>query len=116
MLDHLITPNMYMFQEEHYIAQTISRPAEKIRKIGKVTNLLKSIMHPIRLSIVEVLNRRNELDLADICDILSLRESSVMLHLSKMQDSGIIKIRKAGKNIHYSLANKNTSQILGYIN
>jgi DNA-binding transcriptional ArsR family regulator len=115
MLDHLITPNLYLIPEVQ-VSYLKSKPSTRVKKIAKLTNLLRSISHPVKLSIVEMLNRRDEIELVDMCSILQSRESSISRHLTSMQEAGIIKMRKTGRGILYSLANKNTSRILSYIN
>lgn len=66
--------------------------------------ILKALAHPSRLLIVDVLNDRGELCVCDLEKIVGSDQSTVSKHLSILKQSGIIDLRREGKNSMYRLA------------
>jgi ArsR family transcriptional regulator len=69
-------------------------------------DLLKSISHPKRLEVVHLL-RDQELSVTQIQEMLDLPQANLSQHLMIMRQAGIVKTRKKGKQILYSLTHKN---------
>lgn len=63
---------------------------------------LKSLSQARRLEIVNLL-RDQELCVSDIYRMLDLPQANVSQHLMSLRDAGILKTRKKGKHIFYSL-------------
>ncbi len=83
--------------------------AEKLQLVAKI---LKTISHPVKLEILEVLETEEPLDVSTICNrIESTCETSMMSHhLAKMKDNGIVTSEKVGKQVYYKIVDR---QILG---
>ena len=47
----------------------------------------------------------------DLANVLSMSKSSISHQLSKMKDAGIVKCRKEGKTVYYSLDDSHISEI-----
>ena len=79
-----------------------------IEKLEKVAKMLKIIAHPVKLEILEVLETEEPLDVSTICKRISINcEISMMSHhLSKMRDNGIVSSKKQGKQVFYSISNR----------
>ncbi|MFC1653371.1 metalloregulator ArsR/SmtB family transcription factor [Patescibacteria group bacterium] len=73
------------------------------------SDLLKSLANPRRLEIIQLL-REQELSVTEIYQMLDLPQANVSQHLMVLRDSGIVKTRKDGKQMFYSLAHKNISE------
>lgn len=84
--------------------------AEKLERVAKI---LKTIAHPVKLEILEVLESKEPLDVSTICnEIGSSCEISMMSHhLSKMKDNGILVSEKRGKQVYYSIADRSLLHI-----
>lgn len=82
-------------------------------KLKKVANILKTISHPVKLEILEILEQFIELDVTTICEKLKMKCEISMLshHLSKMKDNGILMSDKKGKQVFYSISDRNILKI-----
>ena len=54
---------------------------------------------------------QNEMCVCDLANVLSMSKSSISHQLSKMKDAGIVKFRKEGKTVYYSLDDSHISEI-----
>jgi ArsR family transcriptional regulator, virulence genes transcriptional regulator len=63
----------------------------------------KTIANPTRLRILHVL-RVGEKSVGELVDLLGLKQSNLSQHLSIMKQATILKTRKQGSNIYYSVA------------
>jgi DNA-binding transcriptional ArsR family regulator len=63
----------------------------------------KTIANPTRLRILHVL-RDGEKSVGELVDLLGLKQSNLSQHLSIMKQATILKTRKQGSNIYYSVA------------
>lgn len=84
-----------------------------IQKIEKVAKVLKTIAHPVKLQILEVLEEEEPLDVSSICNRIGLEcEISMMSHhLAKLKDNGILTSEKKGKQVFYSIADRSILKI-----
>jgi DNA-binding transcriptional ArsR family regulator len=82
-------------------------------KLQKVAKTLKTIAHPVKLEILEILEFEEPLDVSTLCErIGSQCEISMMSHhLSKMKDNGILVSEKKGKQVFYSIADRHLLNI-----
>ncbi len=63
-----------------------------------------------RCKIIFVL-RQNEMCVCDLANVLSMTKSSVSHQLAKMRASGVVKCRKDGKSVYYSLDDDHVKEI-----
>ena len=54
---------------------------------------------------------QNEMCVCDLANVLSMTKSSISHQLSKMKDVGLVKCRKSGKTVYYSLDDEHISEI-----
>ena len=82
-------------------------------KLKKVANILKTISHPVKLEILDILEQYIKLDVSTILEKLKIKCEISMLshHLSKMKDNGILISDKKGKQVFYSIADRNILKI-----
>ncbi|WP_345331516.1 metalloregulator ArsR/SmtB family transcription factor [Mucilaginibacter defluvii] len=71
----------------------------------ELTQVLSLTANEARLKILFLLHLENELCPCDLSDILGMTIPAVSQHLRKLKDGGIIKFRKSGQTIFYSLTN-----------
>jgi ArsR family transcriptional regulator len=67
--------------------------------------IFKALSDETRLRIIKLLER-GELCVCDITAALDMVQPKVSFHLSALKEAGLIKDRKQGKWIHYSLSEK----------
>lgn len=65
--------------------------------------ICKTLANSTRLRILHAL-RGGEKSVGELTDLLGLRQSNLSQHLSIMRQAQILKIRKQGSNIYYSVA------------
>lgn len=81
--------------------------------ITETAKLFKILGDPTRLKIVEAL-RHHELCVCDIGEVLSISQSLTSHQLKKLRDAGIVKRRKEGPTIYYSIKDDHVLDI--YLN
>ena len=69
-------------------------------------DLLKALSHPKRLEIVNLL-REQELAVSEVKRMLDLPQANLSQHLEVLRQAEVVKARRDGKYIYYSLAHKN---------
>ncbi len=74
-----------------------------IQKFENVAFVLKTIAHPMRIGIIELLTKSSKLSVTEICTALGSEQSLTSHHLSNMKFKGILSSERKGKNIYYSL-------------
>jgi DNA-binding transcriptional ArsR family regulator len=84
---------------------------EDIRKYEKMAEKLKAIAHPHRLCIVKGL-MDNECNVTKIQECLNAPQSTVSQHLAKLKSAGIIKGKRNGLEICYSVVDPDIIKII----
>ena len=82
------------------------------KRIDKAAYVLKAVAHPLRIKIIQMLNRNTELNVSTIYKNLNAEQSLISHHLINMRDKGILDIRRSGKNIYYFLVDNSVSEII----
>jgi ArsR family transcriptional regulator len=73
-------------------------------------NIFKALAESIRLRIILLLTE-GELCVCDLTELLSLPQSTVSRHMSRLKNAGLITDRRVGKWVHYTI-NKETYEDL----
>jgi ArsR family transcriptional regulator len=82
-------------------------------KLEMVAFVLKTIGHPTRIAIIELLKYAERLSVNEICEGLGgVDQSLVSHHLSNMKLKGILDSRREGRNIYYSLRLKEVLSVI----
>jgi len=76
----------------------------------RVSEFFKIVGDSTRCKIVSAL-LVNEMCVGDIANVLSMSKSSISHQLSKMKESGVVKSRKNGKEVYYSLDDEHVAEI-----
>ncbi len=66
--------------------------------------VFKSLAHPTRLEILELLRDKKELCVCEIYEKLDLEQSNVSQHLKNLKDQGILSSRKDGLMVFYKVS------------
>ncbi|MCP9768586.1 transcriptional regulator [Lacihabitans sp. LS3-19] len=86
-----------------------------LEKFEKAAFILKTVAHPMRLAIVELLTENNKLSVNEICLKLQSEQSLVSHHLINMKLKGILQSSRDGQFINYSLRLKEINNLLDCI-
>lgn len=85
--------------------ETFTRVADAIRVLG----------HAKRLQIIEYLDLYGERSVGEIVVGVGGQQSAVSQHLIKMRSAGIISVRRAGRQVFYTIAAQSPITILNCI-
>lgn len=77
---------------------------------GSIAGFFKIMGDETRCKIISALSH-NEMCVGDLANVLSMTKSSISHQLSKMKESGVVKSRRAGKEIYYSLDDEHVYEI-----
>ena len=83
-----------------------------VEELQMASAILKSVSHPIRLQIVDLLDKNSYLSVNEICYKISVEQSLTSHHLSKMRQSDILGTRKDGQRVFYYLKLKLLTNLL----
>ena len=103
MKDELMScKNNYVHEDKVQIAEH-NMPSEE--NLISVTELFKVLGDPTRTKILSVLYN-DELCVCDISKILNMTKSAISHQLKNLREMNLIKPRKVGKEVWYSLADE----------
>lgn len=92
--------------------EVVATQSRSIEKLEKAAFILKTLSHPLRLSIVDILSQHDKLSVNEICQSLGSEQSLTSHHLSNMKLKGILSSSREGKNIYYSLKMREVVKVL----
>lgn len=85
----------------------INRCIESLDKvegsIDRLVDILKLAANDVRLKILYLLSKEDELCPCDLSDILDMSVPAVSQHLRKLKDGGLVETERDGQTIFYSL-------------
>lgn len=81
-------------------------------KLEKAAFILKTVAHPTRLAIVDLLSIQERLSVNEICEILECEQSLLSHHLINMKLKGILRSEKDGLNVFYSLKERDVTKLI----
>ena len=88
--------------------ETLSQLDGQLSHITKVLNLSGSAA---RLKILFLLHKEGKMCPCDLSDILNISVGGVSQHLRKLKDGGLVRDKKVGQTIFYSLVAENVELI-----
>lgn len=62
-----------------------------INKLSTGTSIFKALSSPVRISIIEILNERNGMNMNALAEYLGISNGAVTMHIKKLEDAGLIK-------------------------
>jgi DNA-binding transcriptional ArsR family regulator len=83
-----------------------------VEKLEQMAGRLRAIAHPMRIAIIEILSNEDELSVTEIYNHLEIEQASASHHLNIMKNKGVLKSKREGKKIFYSLMNNTLSDII----
>ena len=81
---------------------------------GEASSFLKAIAHEGRLMILTKLSE-SEASVSELEDLLDARQAAVSQQLARLRQEGLVKTRRSGKAIYYSLADDRVRDIIGAV-
>jgi len=83
-------------------------------RFGTVARVLKTVAHPERLAIVELLEH-GELSVNDVADAIGAKQSITSHHLNLMRANGVLYDRREGVKVFYGIQNNTVIKLLDCI-
>jgi DNA-binding transcriptional ArsR family regulator len=83
-----------------------------VEQLEKACMVLKSIAHPVRMSIIDLLDQKEKMNVGELQEALQIEQATISHHLINMKDKKILQSQREGKNVYYSLREKKIVQIL----
>ena len=91
------------------VDDTLSKMPEE-EKLNNLADFFKIMGDSTRCKLLFAL-LQNEMCVCDLANVLSMTKSSISHQLSKMKNVGLVKCRKSGKTVYYSLDDEHISEI-----
>jgi len=89
-------------------------PEEMEQNAHDAAAFLKTLAHEGRLMILCHLGS-GEKSVGQMEDLLGIRQAAVSQMLARLREEGLVSTRRDGKTIYYSLADDNTSRVIGLL-
>jgi ArsR family transcriptional regulator len=80
-------------------------------RIERAAEVLKTVAHPLRLRIVELLES-GEKSVNELKDLLGVTQPLTSQHLSQMRMRGVLGSRREGTLVFYSIANPDVVKVI----
>ena len=80
--------------------------------LDKAAAMLKAMAHPVRISIISLLEDGKKRTVTKIHKQLGIEQSTASHHLVILKDRGVLSSKREGKNIWYYLKHKALKDIL----
>lgn len=82
--------------------------------IKKATKTLRAVNHPIRLKMLTILDKNDQLTVGEMVAQLNIWQSVCSSYLGILRKEGIVKATRTGKLRHYSLVKERVRDINTY--
>lgn len=81
-------------------------------QLERTAKMLKAISHPIRIGIIDFLDREGEKNVTEIYKEMELEQAPASHHLGILKNNGVLSSVRKGKNIVYSLRHDRLGKII----
>ncbi|HNW89684.1 MAG TPA: metalloregulator ArsR/SmtB family transcription factor [Bacteroidales bacterium] len=93
---------------------TLSKKID-VNKFDSAARKMRSIAHPMRINIIELLEANKEMNVTQIYEKLNIEQAAASLHLNLLRTHGILNRRRAGKMTFYSLKNDSLNKLIDFV-
>ena len=83
--------------------------------IEDTAHVLRCLGHPLRLRILDVLEKDGECTVTQIYEALEVEQAVASQHLTTMWDKGILSRRKDGVHVFYGIADDRALKVLSCV-
>ncbi len=91
---------------------TKTREPVSAADVEDTAHMLRCLGHPIRLRILDVLDKGGEATVTEIYESLDVEQAVASQHLTTMWDKGILRRRKDGVHVYYGIADERALKVL----
>jgi DNA-binding transcriptional ArsR family regulator len=82
------------------------------RKLEKIAFILKTVAHPVRLGIIQLLDENDRLSAGEINDRLGTEQSLTSHHLQNLRYKGILSAARRGRQMFYALKERDVTKLI----
>jgi ArsR family transcriptional regulator, virulence genes transcriptional regulator len=79
---------------------------------GQAAAFLRELANERRLMILCQLLEQRELSVQALADQINLSQSALSQHLARLRETGLVRMRREGSTIYYSVADKSVARVL----
>ena len=83
--------------------------------VEDTAHVLRCLGHPLRLRILDVLEKDGECTVTQIYEALQVEQAVASQHLTTMWDKGILQRRKDGVHVYYSIGDERALKVLACV-
>ncbi|MEM1322979.1 MAG: metalloregulator ArsR/SmtB family transcription factor [Bacteroidota bacterium] len=83
-----------------------------IEFLEDATETLRAIAHPIRLAIVDMLFKNEQMSVSEIHEQLHIEQAVASHHLRILKNKKVVTVNRTGKNSFYALTSKDFHDII----
>lgn len=83
--------------------------------VENTAHVLRCLGHPLRLRILDVLEKEGEATVTEIYEALAVEQAVASQHLTTMWDKGILRRRKDGVHVFYSIGDERALKVLSCV-
>lgn len=91
------------------VAHALKNRPER-RELDQLSDLFKVLGDRTRIAILQTLDQ-NEMCVCDLANVLDMTKSSTSHQLATLRDAHIIKSRRAGKEVYYTLDDEHVTKL-----
>ncbi|MCD4773502.1 MAG: metalloregulator ArsR/SmtB family transcription factor [Bacteroidales bacterium] len=92
------------------------KPKLNVEKLDRAARRLRSIAHPMRIAIIDLLSSNEKMNVTQLYESLGIEQAATSHHLNILRNSGILSSKRDGKMIFYFLQTKVLVEIIDCIN
>ncbi len=81
-------------------------------ELNSISEKLKAIGHPLRIAIIELLEKNKRLTVTDIQKNINIEQATTSNHLKILRDQQILTAERDGKKKYYLLKHKKLAEIV----
>lgn len=93
--------------ESKYLTQRLSASTLEFG-----ASILRSISHPIRLAILDYLDKEGSKTVTEIQAKLGLEQAATSHHLGLLRDRGVLQAERQGRQVYYTMRQEMVAQIV----
>lgn len=87
----------------------------KFAALSEAAECLKTLAHPSRLQIVQILLTGNRISVNDLAEACELSQPAMSDHLRLMQRCGFLSSERNGRTVYYQIAESHLADIMACI-
>ena len=80
----------------------------------QAAKILRAVNHPLRQQIMSLIHTKGEITVTEIYVSIRVEQSVASMHLSILRGAGVVKTRRNGKTINYSINHEKMVAIQAY--